>query len=112
MNLGSKMNLIRMVTCRLGTLKNEKYTLIFKTVFTRSPRFNIGVMRKNAYIDGQAWIVETANPDKVIAKLEINNCPGRTFLCGNDYDTGEHASGSLCYGRKEGLARYFRKNME
>ena len=94
---------------QVGYFKNEKYTLIFKTVFTE-PGFNIGVMRKNAYIDGQAWIVETADPNKVVAKLEINNCPGRTFM-GNDYDTGERIQEAYAMAGK-GLARYFRKNIE
>ena len=39
---------------QIGIYPKEKYTLIFKTVFTE-PGFNIGITRKNAYIDGEVW---------------------------------------------------------
>ena len=65
---------------------NAKYTLIFKTT-TTEPGFNVGVWRKNAEIDGEAWIVETANKDKVIAKVSVSNAPGGVFG-GFDFDTG------------------------
>src|SRR5690606_10163736 len=45
----------------IGEYPNEKYTIIFKTTYTE-PGYNIYVTRKNAEIDGEAWIVETANP--------------------------------------------------
>lgn len=69
-----------------GTQKDAKYTLIFHTSSTE-PGFNVGVWRKNASIDGEATIVETANPSKVIVRITVQNAPGRTFM-GNDYDTG------------------------
>jgi hypothetical protein len=65
---------------------NAKYTLLFKTTFTE-PGFNVGVMKKNALINGEAWIVETANKDHVIAKISVTKSPGRSFW-GADYDTG------------------------
>ncbi len=99
----------KMGDIKIGHYPNEKYTLIFKTVYTE-PGFNVGVMRKNAYIDGQAWIVETSNPDKAIVKLEINNCPGRTFM-GMDYDTGERIQEAYAMAGK-GLARYFGKKID
>lgn len=61
-----------------------KYTLIFKTDFTE-PGFNVGVMRKNAVISGEAWIVETANKDHIIAKISVDKALGRTFG-GYDFD--------------------------
>jgi hypothetical protein len=67
-----------------------KYTLIFKTSFTE-PGYNIGIMNKAAYIDGEAWIVETANPNNVIAKISVTRAPGRSFY-GADFDTGERIS--------------------
>lgn len=66
---------------------NAKYTLIFNTSFTE-PGFNVGVMKKNAYIDGVVTIVETADKSKVVAKINVDNAPGRSFW-GNDFDTGE-----------------------
>ena len=67
--------------------KEAKYTLIFHTVFTE-PGFNVGVWKKNAEIDAEVWIVETANRGNVIAKIAVQKAPGRSFW-GNDYDTGE-----------------------
>ncbi|MEO7767868.1 MAG: hypothetical protein ABIS01_10590, partial [Ferruginibacter sp.] len=46
--------------------KTAKYTLIFKTKSTE-PGYNVGIVRKNAKINADAVIVETANKSKVIA---------------------------------------------
>ena len=74
-------------TSGMSITPKAKYTLIYKTTFTE-PGYNIGVMRKNATIDGEAWIVETANKNKVIAKISVTKAPGRMFG-GFDFDTGE-----------------------
>ena len=74
----------------MSTSKNAKYTLIFKTL-TTEPGFNIGITRKNAEINAEAWIVETANRNKVIAKATVQKAVGRTFG-GYDFDTGERLS--------------------
>lgn len=71
---------------KIGNFPKAKYTMILKTTFTE-PGFNVHVMRKNAMINAEAWIVETANPGNVIAKMSIQKSPGRTFG-GYDYDTG------------------------
>lgn len=63
-----------------------KYTIIFKTKFIE-PGYNIGISRKNAKIDGEAVIVETANPSNIIAIISVDNALGRTFG-GYDFDTG------------------------
>lgn len=65
--------------------KSAKYTIIFKTNSTE-PGYNVGIMRGNAYINAEAWIVETAGK-KVIAKISVLKVPGRTFG-GYDFDTG------------------------
>ncbi len=77
-------------TSQMTITPKAKYTLIYKTTFTE-PGFNIGVMRKNATIDGEAWIVETADKNKVIAKIGVTKAPGRMFG-GFDFDTGERIS--------------------
>ena len=65
---------------------SAKYTLIFNTTFTE-PGFNVGVWRKNAEINGEAWIVETADKSKPVAKISLQKALGRTFG-GYDFDTG------------------------
>lgn len=67
-------------------LPAAKYTLIFKTKFVE-PGYNVGVWRKNASMDGEAWIVETADKNKVIAKITVDKAQGRIFG-GFDFDTG------------------------
>jgi hypothetical protein len=92
----------------LGDYSNEKYTLIFKTTFTE-PGYNIYITRKNAEIDGEVWIVETANPSNIVAKISVQNCPGRTFG-GNDYDTGERIQESYATAGK-GLGKFLDKEL-
>jgi hypothetical protein len=62
-----------------------KYTLIVKTV-SLEPGFNVGVASHSADITGEAWLVETANPSNIVAKLSFTKAPGRMF--GADFDTG------------------------
>lgn len=93
----------------IGDYPQEKYTLIFKTTFTE-PGFNIYVTRKYAEIDGEAWIVETANPSNVIAKISVQNCPGRTYG-GNDYDTGERIQEAYAVAGK-GLGKFLDKELK
>ncbi len=69
---------------------SAKYTMIFKTTSTE-PGYNIYIKRKNAEIDAEVTIVETADRTKTIAVLSVSNAPGRTFG-GNDYDTGSRLS--------------------
>ncbi|MGC4038894.1 MAG: hypothetical protein QM764_23250 [Chitinophagaceae bacterium] len=79
--------------------KDAKLTMIVHTVGIE-PGFNVGVMRRNANIDVEVLIVETANKDKVLLKLSVDNSPGRTFM-GNDYDTGERISEAYAKAGKE-----------
>lgn len=92
-----------------GDIPEAKYTLIFKTTFTE-PGFNIYVTRKNAEIDGEAIIVETANRDKVVARLSVLNNPGRTFG-GNDYDTGTRIQEAYAMAGK-GLGKYLKSKLK
>lgn len=89
----------------MSTSKDAKYTLIFHTT-SIEPGFNIGITRKNAYIDGEILIVETANRDKVALKLSLDNAPGKVFM-GNDYDTGERISEAYAKAGKE-LGKYLK----
>lgn len=83
------------------TLKENsdaKYTLIFHTTHTETG-FNIGVTRRNAYIDGEATIVETANPSNVIAVITVEDAQGGTFG-GYDFDTGTRLQESYAVAGK------------
>lgn len=84
---------------------NAPYTLILHTTFTE-PGFNVGVWRKNAYIDAVATIVETKNRNNVIAKLSIDNAPGRDVI-GADFDTGWRISEAYAKAGKS-LGKYIK----
>ena len=64
-----------------------KYTLIFKTTMTE-PGFNMMAFQQPSEIDGQAWLVETANKSHVIAKMSVVKADGRGYW-GSEFDTGE-----------------------
>lgn len=70
--------------------KNAKYTIIFKTR-SIEPGYNVGIARKNAQIDAEIWIVETANKSNKLAVMTLDNVPGGTAF-GYDFDTGQRIS--------------------
>jgi hypothetical protein len=86
--------------------ENAQYTMIFKTTRTE-PGWNVGVMKQPAFIDGEAWFVETANPSKVIAKVTIRNSPGRSAW-GMDFETGARLQEAYAKAGKE-LGGFFKK---
>jgi hypothetical protein len=93
---------------KAGTDKNAKYTLIFKTSFLE-PGYNIGISRKNASMDGEAWIVETADHSKVIAKISVDKAQGRIFG-GFDFDTGVRLAEAYADAAKA-LGKFINKKM-
>lgn len=70
----------------VGEYSSEKYTLIVKTTKTE-PGYNIAISRKNAEIEGEILVVETANPGTVVLRMSFAKALGRSFG-GYDYDTG------------------------
>lgn len=92
-----------------GDIPTARYTLIFKTKFTE-PGYNVYVSRMNAEIDGEALLVETADHSKVIARMSVLNCPGRTFG-GNDYDTGLRIQEAYAVAGK-GLGKFFKDKLK
>ncbi|MGO4293719.1 hypothetical protein [Chitinophaga sp. RAB17] len=87
---------------KAGKFPNAKYTMIFHTTFIE-PGFNVGVARKNSYIDAEATIVETVDRSKVVAKISIEDAPGR--MMGFDYDTGMRIMESYAVAGKK-LAKF------
>jgi hypothetical protein len=87
---------------KAGSFPNAKYTMIFHTTFIE-PGFNVGVARKNSYIDAEATIVETADRNKVVAKISMEDAPGR--MMGFDFDTGMRIMESYAVSGKK-LAKF------
>lgn len=90
----------------LSLNKNAKYTIIFHTQFME-PGFNIGITRRNAYINGEALIVETADKSKVVAKITIEKSPGNSYW-GNDFDTGARLAETYATAGKA-LGKFIKK---
>ena len=98
------------LTSHMTVSKDAKYTLIFKTK-SIEPGYNIagGMMiggRKNAELDAEVWIVETANKTKKIAVISVNRAPGGVWG-GYDYDTGTRIAESYAISGKK-LAKYIK----
>lgn len=74
------------LTSGMSDSKAAKYTMIVKTI-SIEPGWNIGISRKNAQIDLEIWIVETANKSNKLATFTIDNVPGGTAF-GYDFDAG------------------------
>lgn len=78
---------------------SAKYTIIVHTVHTETG-YNIGVSRRNAYIDAEVSVVETANPSNVIALITADDMAGRDAF-GYDFDTGARLAESYAKLGKE-----------
>lgn len=85
--------------------KDAKYTLVFKTT-SIEPGYNVVISRKNAEIDAEAWISETANKSKKLAEFTIKNAPGRIYG-GYDYDTGTRIQEAYAVSGKR-LGKYLK----
>jgi len=92
---------------KMAEKKDAKYTIIFHTSFTE-PGYNVYISKHSSEVNGEAMIVETANPGKVIATISIEKAPGRTFG-GDDYDAGTRITESYADAGKY-LAKFILKN--
>lgn len=86
--------------------ENAKYIMIVKTVFIE-PGFNVGVARKNAYINLEICFVEKAAQENVLAKFTIDKSPGKMAF-GSDFDTGERIGEAYAKAAKS-FAKYLLK---
>lgn len=85
------------------------YTIIFTTIRTE-PGSKVGDNDKPAFIDGEARLVETSNPKKIIAKIVIENVPGRDVM-GFDYETGARLQEAYAKAGKE-IGGFIRKKLK
>lgn len=92
----------------VGGRPDSKYTLIVRTTFVE-PGFNVGVMRKNAAVDFQFDIVESANKSSKVAELSVLKVPG-SMAMGMDFDTGARLAESYAKAGKV-LANYIEKKL-
>lgn len=91
----------------LGKYPTEKYTMAINTSRIE-PGFNIYITRKNAEIDIDVEIIETASK-RLVAAYKMTGAPGRTFG-GNDFDTGTRIEESYAKAGKE-MGKFIQKEM-
>ena len=84
---------------QFGAHPDAKYTLILKTTFT-DPGWNVGIMRRPAFINATVLLVETKDQTNPVAKLTVTKAPGRDAW-GFDYDTGARLQESYAKAGKE-----------
>ena len=85
--------------------KDAKYTIIIRIV-SIEPGYNVGISRKNAEIDVEVSIVETANRDNKACVITVNNIPGGAPF-GYDFDAGLRISEGYANAGKK-LAKYLK----
>ena len=88
---------------------DQQYSIILKTIFTE-PGYDIYVSKKNAEIDAIALIVESKNPAVVVAKISLDNSPGRTYT-DNNYDTGVRLQEAYAAAGKA-LGKFLKKELQ
>ncbi|PKP16508.1 MAG: hypothetical protein CVU07_06670 [Bacteroidetes bacterium HGW-Bacteroidetes-23] len=88
-------------------LSNAKYTMNVKTVWI-SPGFNVGVVRRDAYVTGIVTVFETANPSNVLVSIEYEKTHGEGAM-GFDFNSGHRISEGYAKMAKE-LAQGIKKN--
>jgi hypothetical protein len=93
--------------CKLTVSKDAKYTLIFNTTAIE-PGYSVGVSKRNAGVDGNVWIVETANKTKKLVVLSVER-PGENMWRGAAFDAGSRiADAYFLDGQKVG--KFIKKN--
>jgi len=93
------------LTSGMTVKKDAKYTIIIK-LLSIEPGYNVGISRKNAEIDVEILIVETANRENKACVISVNNVPGGTAF-GYDFDTGLRISEAYANAGKK-LAKYLK----
>ena len=87
---------------------DAKYTFIVHTTYLE-PGYNVGVMRKNAYLNYKIDLVETAGK-KSVAEMILTNVPGGQFG-GFDFDSGTRIAESYAKAGKV-LAAFIDKKLK
>jgi hypothetical protein len=82
-----------------GSQKDAKYTLIVHTIFTE-PGFSTGwLVKKDAEINAEVIMVETANKSNILARISIEKALGNAYGL-VDFDTGARIAASYTQAGK------------
>jgi hypothetical protein len=97
---------------KLSTMDKSPYTMLFKTShITAGWNSGIGLIQKEALLDGEAIIVETADYSKVIARIKVTKMPGRGSIPQNDLETGAQIAQAYAMAGQE-LGDFIKVNLK
>lgn len=85
-----------------------QYTLIVKTKRIE-PGWNAGVVQKAPTVEGQAWVVSTSDPSKVLAIITFEKCNGEDTL-GGDFEMGRRIQSAYHTAATE-IAKFIEKKL-
>jgi len=91
-------------------LSSAKYTMSVKTVWI-SPGFNVGVVRRDAYVTAIVTVFETANPSNVLISVQYEKTHGEGAM-GYDFNSGYRISEGYAKLAKElaaGIKKHTKK---
>jgi hypothetical protein len=89
--------------------KSAKYTMIINTGVTE-PGWDAGMFSHVGMIEGEAWIVESSDREKIIVKMQFLKCRGVTAR-GGDFDAGKRISEAYKTTGK-GFGKYIKNRMK
>lgn len=77
-------------TLKVSTIGKAQYTIIFQTNRT-VPGWNFGValVQQESVIDGVATIVDSNDPTKPLARIQLNGMEGRGTIAQHAWETGD-----------------------
>ncbi|HEY0653968.1 MAG TPA: hypothetical protein VGD65_12605 [Chryseosolibacter sp.] len=99
-------------TLKISTIGKSQYAFIFHTRRT-VPGWNFGValVQQESIIDGEAFLIDTSDPTKILAKLELTGMDGRGTIAQHAWETGDQIAKAYETAGRE-LAYFVKSNMK
>jgi hypothetical protein len=99
-------------TLKVSTIGKSQYSIIFQTNRT-VPGWNFGValVQQESIIDGVATIIDTNDPTKILARLDVMGMDGRGTIAQHAWETGDQIAKAYETAGRE-LALFIKANMK
>jgi hypothetical protein len=99
-------------TLKVSTIGKAQYSFVFNTKRT-VPGWNFGVafVQQESIVDGEAILIDTNDPTKVLARLELTGMDGRGTVAQHAYETGDQIAKAYETAGRE-LAYFVKDNMK
>lgn len=99
-------------TLKISTIGKSQYSFIFRTKRI-VPGWNFGVafVQQESILDGEAILIDNADPTKVLARLELKEMDGRGTVAQHAWETGDQIAKAYETAGRE-LALFIKSNMK